>query len=198
MKVDMNLRKEVKEWGVFVVIIATLYLTGLHTNVAAFAQRMVLSAGFITPNIDLPEEDKADIDYNFKLQDMEGNIISLESFRNKVIFINEWATWCAPCIAEMPGIQSLYDEMKDKKDLVFVMLSLDTKPGKISKFIDKKGYTFPVYVAASQVPDVLRSPSIPTTFVVSKTGKIVSKKVGMAKYDTKKFKNFLLEQVNSD
>ena len=65
-----------------------------------------------------------------------------------------------------------------------------------SDIINKKGYSFPVYGAASALPDVLRSPSIPTTFVISKAGEIVSKNVGMAKYDTEDFKNFLLEEAN--
>lgn len=190
------MKKELREWGVFVLIIGILYFTGLYTDVAAFAQRIVLTTGLLQPSTEVNVTDNSKMDYNFKLIDMESNIVPVENFKGKVIFLNEWATWCAPCIAEMPGIQNLYDEMKSNENIVFIMLTSDSDKKKIDKFIDKKGYTFPVYGAASALPEVLRSPSIPTTFVISKSGEIVSKNVGMAKYDTEDFKNFLLEEAN--
>ena len=192
------MKKEIKEWGIFAAIIAILYFTGLHTEVAAFAQRAVLATGLITPETELDEEEKSTIDYDFKIKSMDGKIVELSQFKDKVIFINLWATWCPPCRAEMPSIQSLYDKVKENEDIVFVMLSLD-KAGderKINKFINKKSFDFPVYLPATEVPDVLRSSSIPTTFVVAKNGNIVSKKVGMAKYDTKSFENFLIKEMN--
>ena len=190
------MKKEIREWGIFVLIIGILYFTGLYTDVAAFAQRIVLTTGLITPDTELEESINTQMDYDFKLIDLEGNITPMEDFKGKVIFINEWATWCAPCIAEMPGIQNLYDDLKDNKNIAFIMLTLDGDKKKIDRFIGKKDYTFPVYGAATDIPAVLKSPSIPTTFVISKTGKIVSKNVGMAKYDTDDFKNFLLEEAN--
>ena len=192
------MKKEIKEWGIFAAIIAILYFTGLHTEVAAFAQRAVLATGLITPETELDEEEKSTIDYDFKIKSMDGKIVELSQFKDKVIFINLWATWCPPCRAEMPSIQSLYDKVKENEDIVFVMLSLD-KAGderKINKFINKKSFDFPVYLPATEVPDVLRSSSIPTTFVVAKNGDIVSKKVGMAKYDTRSFENFLIKEMN--
>lgn len=184
------LLKEFKEFGIIAVILGILYLTGLHTDVAAFTQRVILQTGIITPDIELPEDDIETLDYNLALTSIDGTEAHLSDFKGKVIFMNIWATWCAPCIAEMPGIQSLYEDIEND-DIVFVMLSMDDSREKAVKFIDKKGYTFPVYVPASRVSDMLRAPSIPTTLVVNKEGKVVSKKVGMAKYNTKKFKRFL-------
>lgn len=185
--------KELKSWGIMAAIVLTLYLTGLHTSVAAFAQRIVLSTGIITPDTELPESEMRDVDYNFKLQDLEGNVVSLEDFKGKVIFLNIWASWCPPCIAEMPNIQSLYNKLDDE-NIVFIMLSMDDNPEKARKFIKRKEFTFPVYLAASTVPEVFRAPSIPTTMVISADGKIVSKKVGMANYDKKSFIKFLEQQ----
>jgi len=190
-KKRLNLKKEFKEWGIFVGVIGILYFTGLHTEVAAYAQRVVLATGLITPDTDLDESELEKIDYNFKVKNMEGEVVALSEFKDKVIFINLWATWCPPCRAEMPSIQSLYDDVKDNEDIVFIMLSLDDNEKKVRKFIDKKEFTFPIYIPASDMPEVLRSPSIPATYVISKDGKIISKKVGMAKYDTKSFQNFL-------
>ncbi len=187
--------KELKSWGFIATIFLTLYLTGLHTEVAAFAQRVILYTGIINPDTELPEAEKVDVDYNFQLQDLEGKTINLEEFKGKVIFLNLWATWCPPCVAEMPSIQSLYEKM-DNDNVVFVMLSMDDNPEKARKFIKRKGFTFPVYMAASRVPDAFRSPSIPTTMVISPEGKIVSKKVGMANYDKKSFIKFLEDQAS--
>lgn len=185
------MKKQLKEWGVILAVILFLYFTGLYTEVAALAQRAVLSTGLITADTELADEQNADFD--FALQTLDGEMVKLSDFKGKVIFLNIWATWCPPCIAEMPGIQSLYDKTDDE-NIVFVMLSMDDSIEKPKKFIEKKSYTFPVYMPASRVPDVFRSPSIPTTFVISADGKIVAKKVGMAKYDTKAFRNFLNKQ----
>lgn len=190
----IKLRKELKEWGIIGIIILVLYLTGLHTEVAAFAQRIVLSTGIISPDTELPLDEQKKIDYNLQLQNIDGSQVHLSEFKGKVLFINIWATWCAPCIAEMPGIQSLYEDI-DSEDIVFIMLSMDDELDKAKKFIDRKGFTFPTYLPASRVPEVFRAPSIPTTFVVNKEGKIVSKKVGMANYDSNSFKKFLEKQA---
>ncbi len=183
--------KEIKHIGIIAVIFAVLYLTGLHTDVAAFTQRVILQTGIITPDVELPEAEQETFDYNLKLTAIDGQQAHLTDFEGKVLFINIWATWCPPCIAEMPGIQDLYDETNN--DVIFIMLSMDDSQEKAKQFIEKKGFTFPVYLPASKVPEVMRAPSIPTTLVVNKEGKVVAKKVGMAKYNTKKFKRFLEE-----
>lgn len=189
--------KEIRELGIVVTIIGILYFTGLHTEVAAFAQKMILQTGLMSGDEAIPKEEREMLDYNLSLVNPDGERVSLMDYKDKVLFINLWATWCPPCIAEMPGIQELYDDI-DNEDIVFIMLSTDDSMEKVKTFIEKKGYSFPVYMPSSRVPDVLRSPSIPTTFVVNKKGEIVSKKVGMAKYNTKSFKKFLLKQVSDD
>ncbi|MEQ8924733.1 MAG: TlpA disulfide reductase family protein [Fulvivirga sp.] len=184
--------KEMKSWGVILVIFLGLYLTGLHTEVAALAQRAILTTGLISADTETDSDTEQKVDYNFKLKNLNGETVSLDDYKGKVIFLNIWATWCAPCIAEMPNIQSLYDKI-DKDKIAFVMLSMDNSEAKAKKFIDKKGFTFPTFMAASDVPDLFRVPSIPTTFVISKDGKVASKNIGMANYDKKKFREFLEE-----
>ena len=67
---------------------------------------------------------------DFKLQDLEGNTISLSSLRGKVVFLNVWATWCGPCREEMPSIESLYEEFSNDKDFVVLAVSQDSGDGK--------------------------------------------------------------------
>ena len=183
------IKKQLKDWGVVLTVIAILYFTGLHTQVAAFAKRIVLSTGIITPSqLQASEMEKAD--YNMKLRTLDGEILNFEDYKNKVVFINFWATWCAPCIAEMPNIQSLYEKV-DSENIKFVMISLDQNPEKARKFIEKKGFTFPVYEPVGYLPDVFYASELPTTFVISPEGQIVTKHVGMANYDKKQFLNYL-------
>lgn len=188
------MKRQLKEWGIFAVVILTLYFTGLYTDVAALAQRAILTTGLITADTELEPEERKDADYSMSLKTLDGKVVKLSEFKGKVIFINLWATWCPPCVAEMPGIQELYDEVKGE-NVEFVMLSLDDSEAKPMRFIEKKSFTFPVYMAADYVPEVYRSQSIPTTFVISADGKIVSKKVGMAKYNSKSFIDFMKKEI---
>ena len=127
----------------------------------------------------------------FQMVDLEGKTVSFESLKGKVIFMNIWATWCPPCLAEMPNIHSLYRKV-DPDKIAFVMLSVDEGGmNKVKKFIQKKSFTFPVYLPASPFPQEFQSPALPTTFIISPEGKIVAKQEGMAEYDTKEVLNFL-------
>jgi len=193
----LRIKKEVKELGVIAVIFAILYFTGLHTTVAAYAQRIILFTGIMSPDTEVSLNETQDLDFDLDLRSLNGNDLHLSDLKGKVLFINIWATWCAPCIAEMPNIQSLYNKI-DNDNIEFVMLSMDQDQSKARKFIERKEFTFPSYVPASPVPEVFKVPSIPTTFVVNKAGKIVSEEVGMAKYDTKRFKQYLEKLADQD
>ncbi|MGL1885241.1 MAG: TlpA family protein disulfide reductase [Reichenbachiella sp.] len=186
----MKISKELKEWGIMIVIFGTLYFTGYYKDVAGFLQGMILEIGFMKPD-QIEENDQQTASYDFFIRDVNGQKIDFHSFEGKTVFINYWATWCPPCIAEMPDINDLYHNMKDQ-NIEFVMISLDEDFDKAKKFVDRKGYDFPIYQMASQRPVVYNSNSIPTTYVLSKKGKIVAKRSGMAKYDTEEFRTFLL------
>ncbi|MFC5269428.1 TlpA family protein disulfide reductase [Adhaeribacter terreus] len=95
-------------------------------------------------------------------------------------------------MAEMPGIQKLYDKVKDNRNIAFVMLSVDQEGAeKVKKFVSKKGYTFPVYLPVSNLPATFQSQTIPTTFILGKDGNVAARHDGMAKYDTKEVQDYL-------
>jgi thiol-disulfide isomerase/thioredoxin len=182
-----------KEWGIPLIIILVLYFTGWYRPVISFAQRMVLSTGVIKPDTEFEENGNYQItDYSWTLQTLEGTPVPFESFRGKVVFLNFFATWCPPCIAEMPGIQDLY-ESTNNDDIAFIILSRDESRAKAAQFMDKKGYTLPVYMAAGPTPPEFQSQVIPTTFIISRQGEIVSRHSGMADYDNEKVRGFLRE-----
>ncbi|MCJ0741548.1 TlpA family protein disulfide reductase [Pedobacter sp. CYS-01] len=124
-------------------------------------------------------------------EDTKGNQVSLADLKGKIIFLNFWATWCPPCIAEMPSINKLAQLYKDDKDIVFLMVDADSDFGKSVDFMNKRQYNLPVYKAVSSVPEVIFGGSLPTTIVLDKQGRLSFKEVGAANYNSKKFTNFI-------
>ena len=190
------MKKSVIEYSVMGAVMLTLFLTGLHTEVFGFIQRGVLATGIMNPEVKEKEEATTETanpkaDFNLKLINSKGEKVSMEQFRGKVIFINLWATWCPPCIAEMPGINNLYNDIKEEGDVVFLMLSVDDNFEKAKQFKEKKGFDFEVYQAAGGIPQMYYSQSIPTTYVINAKGELALTHTGMADYNTPEFKEFL-------
>jgi thiol-disulfide isomerase/thioredoxin len=181
--------RALRPWITFLAIFLVLRYSGALTGVAGFANTALMKSGMMDIDADATKYEDT-FDYNFTIRDQEGKVVDVNQFKGKVIFLNLWATWCGPCVAEMPSIQSLYEKM-DKEKIVFIVMDWFEEPGKVSKFIKRKEFTFPVYHVNGDVPAQLNVPSIPTTFIISPQGKIVTKKSGSANYDTEKFKKFL-------
>src|SRR5690606_5892980 len=96
-----------------------------------------------------------------KYVDSTHAISNLRDLKGKVVFINLWATWCAPCLMEMPTIYKLRQTFKDRDDLVFLMVDVENKLDKAQKWMDKNKIDLPVFGMASQIPLELFSGSIP-------------------------------------
>lgn len=184
------LKKEIFQYGVIALVALLLYITGLHTQLIGHIQRVVLATGLIRPNTEQTLENRAVLDLDLQLQDANGKTVHMEQFRGKVIFINVWATWCPPCLAEMPNINQLYQDLTGE-DIVFVLLSVDQDFSKATTYIAAQDFQFPIYQVLGNWPTALNSSSIPTTFVIDKSGRIAMEHRGMAKYNTKDFKAFL-------
>lgn len=174
-----------------VIVLAVLQMTGLLSSVSYFTQTALLKTGIrnaSTEEMRKPEP----FDYDFTVRNTAGERIKFEEYKGKVVFLNLWATWCGPCRAEMPTIQSLYEKM-DSTKVEFVMLSIDRDrdEAKVGAYIEKYKYTFPVYRPSGYLTSQLDIPSIPTTFIINKEGMIVGREVGTTNFDTAKFRKFL-------
>ncbi len=181
-----KIRKEIIEWVVLLSIIGIIYVGGWHTEVLGRMQQVVLATGIITPDL-VDEKKKAS--YDFWLEDFDGNRVSFKEFEQEVVFLNFWATWCPPCVAEMPDIHDLYENQG--VNVRFIMISLDQEKEKAKNFIDRKGFQFPVYFLKSRLPDVYNTHSIPTTYVLDSKGMVRVENHGMAKYNTESFNDLL-------
>ncbi|TXD84406.1 TlpA family protein disulfide reductase [Subsaximicrobium wynnwilliamsii] len=202
-KKSKDTKKTWIQYGVFAILAVVLYATGLHTEVIGFAQRGLLATGLMNPDVagiaqaqnNENRSETANItkltkaDFNFQMIDRDGNTKSLEALKGKVIFMNFWATWCPPCIAEMPSIDKLHEEMGD--DVAFVILSFDTDFEKAKAFDKRKGYDLPIYAPVSALPAMFESNALPTTYVIDAAGNLALTHKGMADYDNPEFKKFL-------
>jgi len=157
----------------------------------AFVIQGLMEIGLFNPNVEkkaLPVT--ADLSH-IQFKDAKGKIINLEALRGKVIFLNFWATWCPPCLAEMPSVNRLYEQFKNDSDVVFLMIDADSDFAKAQAYMDRKKYKLPVYTFASQLPKELFKGSLPTTIVFDKKGRISFNEEGAANYSNSKFIAFI-------
>ncbi len=148
--------------------------------------------GLFQPDVSDAGNDKltvAEAYANFELAD--GRVVSLKDLRGKVVFINFWATWCPPCIAEMPSIQKLYDRFSADTSVVFLMVDMDKNFGRSGRFFEKHSYNLPLAIPATTVPALLFEGSLPTTVVINKTGHVVFKETGASDYGSERFMKFI-------
>jgi len=176
---------------IFYLLILLLLIPGTRKKVAPVFIRTFLHAPIsIVPSerVMLSAED-----YRWPLKDEDGNPVYLSRFQGEVIFLNFWATWCPPCRAEMPGIQKLYNDYKEK--IHFVLVTQED-PQTVSKFLNEKGYTFPVYFQAYETPSQFVSRTIPTTFIIDRDGGIALTHKGASKWNARKIMKMLDELVS--
>ncbi|TDQ19432.1 thiol-disulfide isomerase/thioredoxin [Algoriphagus boseongensis] len=191
----MDWKKEIKSWGLILAFFALLYFTGLLPVIQGGIQSVFLATGLIKPKLEIPDLTNQQFDYRGQFKDMDGNLVDLQDYRGKVVFINIWASWCGPCRAEMPHISELYKKVKNQPDLEFLLIGTDNDFQKSKNFIEGKNWAFPVVHASFGLNRSLQSESIPTTLVVGKNGKIIFYQEGMSNFNTDEFENFLLESA---
>lgn len=176
--------------ALFVILIALLIIPGTRTTVGAFFIRMTsLPPSTIDEGEQLSLGNSAK---NWTLQDLQGNTVTFAELNQKPVFVNIWATWCPPCIAEIPGIEETYHEYKNEVNFVLVT---NENVETVQQFLKKNKYEdLPVYFA-SNTPLEFSSNSIPATFIVSRNGKIAVNKKGAARWNTGTTKNLLDELI---
>lgn len=119
---------------------------------------------------------------NFKLHDLTGNEIRLSDFRGKVVLLNFWATWCAPCLREMPLLEKLHQNYKNQ-DVQIIGIAVVSRTEDIPKTIEATGVTYPILSGNMQViADYGYFTSIPQSFIISRDGTIIKEMEGSFDY----------------
>lgn len=120
---------------------------------------------------------------DFTLTDLNGNQVTLSELKGKNVFLNFFTTWCAPCKKELPEIQKIEKEYKDK-DLVVYLIDLGEDHDTVKNFMKKNNYTFNVLMDTnSDAGNLYRTTEIPTSLFINKEGKIVQRHSGMMTYE---------------
>jgi thiol-disulfide isomerase/thioredoxin len=171
-----------------VVISAAIITAGLYVYIQKQINDLSMPADTINlPPPEIPVETRVNLDWNLKT--LSGTQINLEKeYEDKVIFINFWATWCPPCIAEMPAIEKLYQKFKGRIGFACISNeSLDT----IKEFKTKNKYSFTIYQGEMDVPAEFKLTIIPATFIIARDRKIALKHEGPADWSHQKVIEYL-------
>jgi peroxiredoxin len=126
----------------------------------------------------LQAEDKRRQTADFTLKDVTGKEWTLSALRGKVVLVNFWATWCPPCRKEMPDLDALYKQFKDK-GLVVLAIS-DEDPAKVNPFIADHHYAYPILLDPGRKVNTLFSvEGIPKSFLYDREGKLTAQAIDM-------------------
>jgi peroxiredoxin len=126
----------------------------------------------------------------FELKNLEGESVKLSDFKGKVVLLNFWATWCPPCIKEMPMFQDLYQKHKDK-GFVILGVSMDKSKKIAQKFIQKEGITYPILMGNPELGAKYRVRGLPTSYIIGRQGHLLRQFMGMP--SKRKLEKVLLE-----
>ena len=125
----------------------------------------------------IPSED-------FMLTTLGGNEQALADYRGKMVFLNFWATWCAPCRDEMPSMQVLYDELSDEGLEIVAVNVLETED-MVSAFVEENGFTYSVMLDSDGRVSLRYSVrAYPTTYIIDRAGNVIAVRQGCHTWST--------------
>ncbi len=174
------------QWSniIFIVIILALIIPSTRKPIQIFVNKLISFSPSVTD-----EEDREQIaNYDWALENVKGKRLVFDQYKNEVIVVNFWATWCPPCIAEMPSFQELYEDYGDKVTFLFIS---NEQHEVVENFMKRKRFDLPSYKMLSQAPAPMDGRTLPTTYVLNKNGQIVVEKVGSADWNSDKFRKTL-------
>jgi thiol-disulfide isomerase/thioredoxin len=116
----------------------------------------------------------------FLVRDIDGNVISTAEWKDKVVLLNFWATWCPPCREEVPELVDLQTRYKDRLQVIGISMDDPEDTRTVKKFAVQEGVNYPIVMASREI--ILEYggvPALPTSFVVNTESKVVQKHVGL-------------------
>lgn len=164
-------------WGkstdIFFLVFIVMMFT---TDGRVMFQRIILKTGIFGDFNANESRQLSDASLQWQFEDENGQPAQLADFKGQMVFLNYWATWCPPCNAEMPSIIELMEKADGKVKFVFL-----THEGRerVEKHLTRKEWNLPVYYYQFAPPEQIASPSLPTTFIIDRDGKMIYQSKGM-------------------
>lgn len=129
----------------------------------------------------------SDADFEWRLVRRDGSELRLAELRGRVLFINVWASWCAPCVRELPSIEALRDSVPGVE---FLAVSPE-RPDRARGWLEANRIRLPVYFEGSETPALLGLTMVPTTYVVDRAGAVVFAWRGATDWDRPETRSLL-------
>ena len=131
-----------------------------------------------TANRDTPGPQPGEAAPDFTVQSLDGQVITLSGLRGRVVLLDFWATWCGPCMEEMPNVKEVWEQYGQRKDFALFGLSLDDEKAKLEQFLKEKQIGWPQAFLdgwySSEAVARYRVTGIPHTVLIDREGKIVA------------------------
>jgi peroxiredoxin len=152
---------------IFVAVTVLVIILSLKLNDSSFefSNQVAIEGDILAPDFTFPG--------------LDGKMIRLSDYKGKVVLVNIWATWCPPCVDEMPSMEKLYQKFKGE-NFEILAVSID-EPGlkAVAPFMKKSGLTFPALIDSEGViKTVYGITGIPESFIIDKQGILIKKIVG--------------------
>jgi thiol-disulfide isomerase/thioredoxin len=133
-------------------------------------------------------------DYSWRIRALDGETTTLERFRGEVLFINVWASWCAPCVRELASIERLKARLGDSGVRFLIVAAERERP--VRRFLRRYRYDLPFYLEEARMPPAFGLRGLPTSWVVDRDGRIVLLRHGEAVWDTDEVEAFVRAMVH--
>ena len=128
---------------------------------------------------------------NFTLMSAHGNDISLSDYRGKFVLLNFWATWCPPCVKEMPALNVLHNKLKGRNGLYVVAVHAGPALATVKKFLKDNPVDYDVVIDKNMSLSSWQVSGLPTTFLINPDGKVIYKATGEREWDSEEMINFI-------
>ncbi len=135
----------------------------------------------------VPESESA----NFTLMSADGSDISLSDYKGRFVLLNFWATWCPPCVKEMPALNVLHNKLNGKNGLQVVGVHVGPALATVKQFLKDKPVDFDIVIDKNMALSGWQVSGLPTTFLISPSGKIIYKAVGEREWDSDEMVKFI-------
>jgi thiol-disulfide isomerase/thioredoxin len=182
----MKLRKIKFGDALFLVLLALLLIPQTRTPIQVALNQLKVAVW--SPGVETEEGMEKVPPFAYKVRDLQGNSVSVGVGQGTITFVSYWATWCPPCIAELPSIQELH---ADYGQAVQFLLLTQEEEGTVRGFLNRKGWELPVYLPQMAPPEALQENSIPTNFLIDGQGNILIKETGAANWNSDSVRQLL-------